>query len=106
MVAPCLSGSLLGFDSARYGDFDFDKRFRICQPLLKSDTQSKSIQNKSFIIIIHLFILYNKIGKSQGNQSKRGSMVEKKLAKEVSVELLRKVRTDVHVIDKSTLLCL
>ena len=56
MVAPCLSGSLLGFDSARYGDFDFNKRFKICQPLLKSDTRNKSIQNQSFINKNHSFI--------------------------------------------------
>ena len=56
MVAPCLSGSLLGFDSAKYGDIDFDKRFRICQSLLKSDTRNKSVQNQSCIIIIFVVL--------------------------------------------------
>ena len=44
--------SLLEFDTARYGDFNFDSRFRICQPLLKSDTRNKSVQNQSFISFI------------------------------------------------------
>ena len=35
----------------RYEDFDFDKRFRICRPLLKSDTRNKTIQNQSFIYL-------------------------------------------------------
>ena len=63
MVAPCLSGSL-GFDSARCGNFDFDKRFRICQPLLKSDTRNKSVQNQLFIIIIIENRLNSKVRKN------------------------------------------
>ena len=36
------------------------ERFRICQPLLKSDTRNKSIQNQSFIfIIINSFWYWN-----------------------------------------------
>ena len=44
------SGSLLGFDTARYGDFEFDQHFGISQPLLKSDTRNKIVQNQLFII--------------------------------------------------------
>ena len=61
MVESSLIQKSVRFDTARYFDFDF----KICQPLLKSDAQNKSVQNlpiKCYYCTYIVLIIDSKFG--------------------------------------------